>query len=134
MQNRRSAVRLLLVVALLGVLGYRVSPRLAGSSTPDVAAITGPAIILFRGDDSAGCHAIHRLVEDAVRRYQDRIPVIQTDWSADNPLIARYHVRFLPTVIFMDAHGNEAGRIIGESPATQAQLARTLDAVGQWAQ
>lgn len=132
MQNRRTAIGLLVIVAVLGVLGYRVWFRSTDSSIADVAAITGPAILLFRGDDSAGCRAIQRLVENAARRYQGRIRVIQTDWSTDNPLIARYQVRFLPTVIFIDAHGDEAGRMIGESPATQAQLARALEAAGPW--
>ena len=65
-------------------------------------------------------------MEQAKERYQGQIEVIQSDWSPDNPLIEQYQIRFLPAVIFIDRQGNEKGRIVGESPAVQAQLAEAL--------
>lgn len=134
MQKHRYAFGILTIVVLMGSLGYR--DWASTSSTPPAHAdpVVGPAIILFRGDDSPGCRAIQRLVDGAVQRYQGRIQVLQTNWSTDNPLIARYQIRFLPTVIFIDRHGNEDGRIVGESPAIQARLVQALDQAERLAQ
>jgi len=103
-------------------------------TTQDTVAVTqikGPAVILFKGDNSAGCRAIHQLVDQAAARYGKTINFTQLDWSADNPLIEKYQVRFLPTVIFIDQHDKEAGRIMGESPAVQQKLEQALAQVNK---
>jgi len=94
---------------------------------PIQTAIKGPAVILFRGDNSPGCRAIHHLVDQAAMRYQRRITVVQTDWSQDNPLIQQYQVHFLPTVVFIDDQGREIGRTVGESSAMQKKLTAALE-------
>ncbi|HEB85546.1 MAG TPA: thioredoxin [Gammaproteobacteria bacterium] len=88
--------------------------------------ITGPAIILFRGDKSPNCQMINQLVSEAEQRYGHQITFRQFDWSADNPLIAKYKVRFLPTVLFIDSTGKEVTRSVGESPTVQVRLKNTL--------
>ncbi|VAX14575.1 hypothetical protein MNBD_GAMMA24-1597 [hydrothermal vent metagenome] len=88
--------------------------------------INGPAIILFRGDKSPNCQMIDQLVSEAEQRYGHQITFRQFDWSADNPLIAQYKVRFLPTVLFIDGTGKEIARSVGESSAVQAKLKNTL--------
>lgn len=117
---------IVVVAVLLGVLGVKLWPTTTESQTTQIKPPDGPAIILFRADDSASCNAIYDLVEQAKQRYQGRIEVIQTDWSTDNPLIEHYQIRFLPAVIFIDRQGNEKGRIVGESSAVQAQLTQAL--------
>ncbi len=86
------------------------------------ALVTGPAVILFRGDNSPSCQVIHQLVDEAEQRYSNQITFQQFDWSADNPLIEHYQVRFLPTVLLINRQGKEVDRIVGESPAVQARL------------
>jgi len=56
---------------------------------------------------------------------------VQTDWSSDNSLIKEYKIRFLPTVVFIDYNGKEAGRIIGESTIIQQKLEQALAQVEQ---
>ncbi|VAW68600.1 hypothetical protein MNBD_GAMMA09-2688 [hydrothermal vent metagenome] len=87
---------------------------------------SGPAVILFRGDNSPSCQRIDQLVSEAEPRYRGKISFHQFDWSADNLLIERYQVRFLPTVLFIDKNGDERARSVGESPAVQAKLKATL--------
>ena len=117
------------LVLLAGIFGFKYWQ---GTRAPVVAqAIDGPAVLLVRGDNSANCRAIHRLVDEAARDYGDRIRVVQMDWSADNPLIERYQVRFLPSVIFIDAEGRKVGQVVGESPAVQRKLRDALAAFGQ---
>gem|GEM_PF-6997753 len=88
--------------------------------------LDGPAVILFRGDNSPSCQAIHQLVDQAEVRYGNQINFVQTDWSVNNPLIKKYQIRFLPTVVFVDYKNTEALRIIGESPTVQQKLKYAL--------
>lgn len=98
-------------------------------SQPVAVATTlagGPRVVLFRGDDSASCQTIHRIVEESEARFGGRIGVTKVDWSPDNPLIQQYQIRFLPTVVLVDSNGRERKRIIGESAAVQTELRQTL--------
>jgi thiol-disulfide isomerase/thioredoxin len=117
----------LLAVVIIGTvfgLKTRTSDTMLPASNP--TQVTGPAVILFRGDNSPSCQVIHRLVDEAEQRYSSQITFRQLDWSPDNPLIEHYQVRFLPTVLLIDRKGKEVARIIGESPAVQARLKDTL--------
>ena len=118
---------LLLLAALFGVKLWQ--PAESPSATP--STVEGPAVLLIRGDDSPNCQAIHRLVDETAQDYGDRIHVLQMDWSAGNPLIERYQVRFLPSVIFIDTQGRKVGQVVGESPAVQRRLRDALTAFGR---
>ncbi len=118
------------LLLLAGMFGFKYWQ---GTRTATVSAegIEGPAVLLVRGDNSPDCRAIHRLVDEAAKDYGDHIRVLQMDWSAGNPLIERYQVRFLPSVIFIDAEGRKVGQVVGESPAVQRRLRDALAAFGQ---
>ncbi len=118
---------LLLLAALFGVKFWQQ----AGSSSATPSMIEGPAVLLIRGDNSPSCQAIHHLIDEAAQAYGDRIRVVQMDWSAGNPLIERYQVRFLPSVIFINTEGRKVGQVVGESPAVQRRLRDALAAFGQ---
>ena len=117
----------LIALVIIGTV-FGLKTRTPDTQMPasNPAPVTGPAVILFRGDNSPSCRVIHRLVDEAEQHYGNRISFHQLDWSPDNPLIERYQVRFLPTVVLIDQNGTEVGRIIGESSAVQARLKDTL--------
>lgn len=117
---------LFILVIVGAVLGWKAWQQPSASITPSSTQVEGPAVILFRGDNSPSCQAIHRLVDEAAARHGKQIHFAQLDWSADNPLIKHHQIRFLPTVVFVDRHHKEVGRIVGESPAVQQKLAQTL--------
>lgn len=127
MNIKNMRLGLLIVLIIAGIYGIRSWQALHAQSIPVPATVSGPAIILFRGDNSANCRAIDHLVDRAAHRYQGRISVVRTDWLTDNPLIRKYRIRFLPAVVFVDSKGNEIERIIGESPAVQKKLAQALN-------
>ncbi|WP_434513427.1 thioredoxin family protein [Dechloromonas sp. ARDL1] len=119
--------RALLIIALTAVaaLIWAKWPQ-SHPAAVATAAVSGPQVVLFKGDDSASCRAILRIVEEAEARYGERIGVTKVDWSPENPLIQAYQVRFLPTVVFVDSTGRERKRIVGESDAVQAELRQAL--------
>lgn len=118
------------LLVLAGVFGVKYWQQ-GHAPTVQAQGIIGPAVLLVRGDNSPSCRVIHQLVETAAEEYGDRIRVVQIDWSADNPLIERYGVRFLPMVVFIDAEGRKAGEVVGESPAVQRKLKAALAAFGR---
>lgn len=126
MQVKRIGLGLLIVIIVGTAFGWKVWQQRSASSSQPLTQVKGPAVILFRGDNSPSCQAIYRLVDQAEVRHGKQINFVQLDWSADNPLIKEYQIRFLPSVVFVDQHGYEAGRIIGESPAVQQKLGQAL--------
>ncbi len=126
MNPDRKSIGAIILLLLVAVSALKLWPDSTQSPHAGIKLPKGPAIILIRGDNSPSCKIIHGLVEQAAERYSNRIEVIQTDWSPDNPLIKHYQIRFLPAVVFIGSDGKEVGRIIGESKAVQDQLAQAL--------
>lgn len=126
MQLKRIGLGLLIVAIIGAVFGWKAWQQHSASVSQPLTRVKGPAVIVFRGDNSPSCQAIHHLVDEAAARHSKQINFTQLDWSADNPLIKQYQIRFLPTVVFVDHHNKEVGRIVGESPAVQQKLAQAL--------
>jgi len=126
MQIKRYGLGLSFVLIVIAVFSGKTWHKQADTTHLATTQAKGPAVILFKGDNSPSCQAIHKLVDQASTRYSNKINFTQLDWSPDNPLIKQYQVRFLPTVVFVDAHDKEVGRIIGESAAVQQKLQQTL--------
>jgi len=116
----------LLAALIIGAIFITKTQNAKNRTDSKTEQFSGPAVILFRGDNSPSCQTIHQLVNKAEQRYGNQISFRQFDWSVDNPLIERYQVRFLPTVLFIDKNGDERARSVGESPAVQAKLKDTL--------
>jgi thiol-disulfide isomerase/thioredoxin len=117
----------LIAVLITGaIFGLKTYTSDSVQPVSDSTQVTGPAVILFRGDNSPSCRAIHRLVDEAEQHYGDSIVFRQFDWSENNPLIQRYQVRFLPTALLIDRNGKELVRTVGESPAVQEKLKKML--------
>ena len=127
MQLKRFVLALFIIIVIGAVFGWKVWQKQTTSNDLQSTQVKGPAVILFKGDNSPSCQAIHSLVDQAAARYRQTINFVQLDWDADNALIKRYEIRFLPTVVFIDQHNKEVGRITGESPAVQQKLGQVLD-------
>ena len=133
MPVKRFILSLLVVTMIVAAFGWKFWQTQTASNKPaQLTSISGPAVILFRGDNDPGCQRIYQLVEEGAAQHDQRIQFIQQDWSDDNPLIKKYQIRFLPSVIFIDQHGQEKMRIVGESPAVQQKLQQTMMNLEQW--
>lgn len=126
MQMKRFGLWLFIILIIGAVFGWKAWQQQTATNALLPTQVKGPAVILFRGDNSPSCRAIHHLVDQAAVRHGKQINFAQMDWSADNPLIKEYQIRFLPTVVFIDQHDKEVVRIIGESPAVQQKLGQAL--------
>lgn len=125
MQLKHIAALVIILFIITAVGVWKAGQQQATRTSLLSTQINGPAVILFRGDNSPSCQVIHRLVDEA-ERLHNQITFRQLDWSPNHPLIEQYQVRFLPTVLLLDHNGKEVGRIIGESPAVQTKLKDTL--------
>ena len=131
MPLKRLVLSLLIVSILLAMYGWKIWEKQSVSEPLPATAIRGPAVILFRGDNDPGCQRIYQLVDAASSRVDKRIQFVRQDWSDENPLLKYYQIRFLPSVVFIDQHGQEKLRIVGESPAVQKKLEETLTQLDQ---
>lgn len=126
MKMKRVGLSLLILIIIGTVFGLKAWQKQTASNTRLSTEIKGPAVILIRGDNSPSCQAIHTLVDQAAVRHGKQIHFMQVDWSDDNPLIKKYKIQFLPTVVFVNKHDQEVARIIGESPVVQQKLRQSL--------
>lgn len=126
MKMKRFGLSLLILLIIGTVFGLKAWQKQTASTSLTSKEVKGPAVILIRGDNSPSCRAIHTLVERAAVRHGQQINFVQVDWADDNPLLKKYKIQFLPTVVFVNKHDQEVARIIGESPAVQQKLRQSL--------
>ena len=102
------------VVALLvaGVLILKLQ-----SQTPSEAANTGaPQVVLVADMNEAGGYDECAKIISAVQAAQKHnIRAVILNPNSDSPLLRRYQVLAVPTVLFLDAEGNVTARLEGES-------------------
>lgn len=119
----------LFVIIVAAMAGWNLWQEPATNNEQIITQVEGPAVILFKGDNSGDCRAIYKIVNDAEIRYGDKITFIDTGWSEDNPLIKKYQIRFLPTVVFVDQDNIEVDRIVGEGETVEQKLKQRLDQI-----
>ena len=128
---KRAGPWLLLAIIVGTVFAIKAWQQQSASTVSSLTDVKGPAVILFRGDNSPDCQAIHKLVDEADARHGKQVHFVQLDWSDDNPLIKKYRIQFLPTVVFVNQQNQEVGRIVGESQAVQQKLKQALAQVDE---
>ena len=119
----------LFIIIIGAAMGWKLWQKPSTNDEQIVAQVAGPAVILFKGDNSGDCRAIYKIVNDAELVHGDKVNFIQTDWSEDNPLIKKHQIRFLPTVIFVGQNNAEVERIVGEGAAIEQKLKQRLSTI-----
>lgn len=119
----------LFIIIIGAAAGWMLWQKPGTGAEQITAQVEGPAVILFKGDNSGDCRAIYKIVDDARLNHGDKINFIDTDWSEDNPLIKKYQIRFLPTVVFVDKNNAEVERIVGEGAAIEKKLTQSLSQI-----
>ena len=108
-------MRLLLVVCglLLATSAWAELP--SGSELTIRAALASgrPTLVDFGARTCIPCKKMAPILEQLEKDYRGRANVIFVDVWQDRSIGGRYRVQMIPTQIFFDAKGNEAGRHIG---------------------
>jgi thioredoxin 1 len=76
-----------------------------------------PALIVFETPDCGPCESLRPALDDVAREFRDRVLVVRVVDSAEGWLAARYHLSFVPTLLFF-REGLEQCRIKGNPGQT----------------
>ena len=83
-------------------------------STIQAALASGrPTLVDFGARSCIPCKKMAPILEQLEKEYKGRANVIFVDVWKDNKIGGNYRVQMIPTQIFFDATGKEAGRHIG---------------------
>lgn len=126
MQLKKMNFLIIITLVLMMIMSWKLAQKSTTTNEKLLTEVKGPVVLLFKGDNSPGCRAIDKVIIDAEIKY-NHINFMLMDWSDKNPLIKKYQVRFLPTVVFINKNNKEVKRIIGESPAVKQKLEQTVD-------
>jgi thiol-disulfide isomerase/thioredoxin len=95
------------------------APIQASASALDRILASGhPALVVFETPDCAPCETLGPSLEGLAREYHDRILVVRVTDSSEGWLAARYHLAYVPTLVFWRG-AREHARIKGD-PGTAA--------------
>jgi len=72
-----------------------------------------PTLVDFGARSCVPCKKMAPILEQLEKEYRGRANVIFVDVWQDRSIGGRYRVQMIPTQIFYDAKGNEAGRHVG---------------------
>jgi len=92
-----------------------------------------PIIIDFYADWCISCHELERtvlsnplIVADLKNVTTLRVDVTNTDDPKSNDMIEKYHVIGLPTIIFLDSHGQEIKEARVEGERSKTEFAKSI--------
>jgi len=86
--------------------------RTSASVLERILAAGHPALIAFETPDCGPCQALRPILDELAREFHDRILVVRVTDAREGWLAARYHLSFVPTLLFW-RDGVEHARIKG---------------------
>jgi thioredoxin 1 len=78
-----------------------------------IVATGHPALIVFETPDCGPCQRLRPVLDDLAQEFHDRVLVVRVTDSSEGWLAARYHLSFVPTLLFC-RDGHEQARIKGD--------------------
>jgi thioredoxin 1 len=104
------------------------APVRTGASALDRILASGhPALIVFETECSP-CQSLRPMLDELAGRYRDRVLIVRVTDASEGWLAARYHLAFVPTLLFC-REGRELARIKGNPGpgAIEAHIEFLLD-------
>ena len=103
----------LLLIACLATSAFAELPS-GNQFTIQAALASGrPSLVDFGARSCVPCKKMAPILEQLEKEYRGRANVIFVDVWKNNKIGGNYRVQMIPTQIFFDAKGKEAGRHIG---------------------
>lgn len=122
-----------LPVALCAVLACGLlAPFTAQADTAAevrAALVSGqPALIEFGAETCNQCKRMKVVLDGVSQRYRGRARVVQVNVARDRDITRQFRIMVIPTLVFFDARGREAGRYYGFMD--EVKVARILHDLG----
>jgi thioredoxin 1 len=77
------------------------APIRAGAAVLDRILASGhPSLVVFETPGCAPCESLRPTLEQLAREFHDRVLVVRVTDSAEGWLAARYHLAYVPTLVF----------------------------------
>ena len=81
----------------------------------EVAAANLPKMWDFWATWCPPCKEMKPIVEALEKEYEGRIEIRSIDTDQNKELASKFKIEAIPTLVFLDAKGNELGRIVGKT-------------------
>jgi thioredoxin 1 len=104
------------MLALLVVVGCnpKPAPTPTASSQPKTEATTNlPKLWDFWATWCPPCKQMKPIIEALEKEYDGKIEIKSIDVDQNKDLAEKFKVQAIPTLVFLDAKGNELSRIVG---------------------
>ena len=117
------------LLTLLLALGLSC-PALADTAAKVAAALASgqPALIEFGAETCSQCKRMKIVLDSIGLRYRGRAQVVQVNVNREPALTRQFKVMVIPTLVYFDAQGREAGRAYGYQD--EVKVARRLHDLG----
>jgi thioredoxin len=106
-------------LALLVVTGCapKPAPAAAPQPAPKTEAVTNlPKLWDFWATWCPPCKELKPTIEALAKEYEGKIEIRSIDSDQNRELAQKFNVQAIPTLVFLDAKGNELSRIVGLVP------------------
>jgi thiol-disulfide isomerase/thioredoxin len=91
---------------------YDAPIRAGAAALEGILASAHTVLVVFETPNCAPCQALRPALEDLAREFRNRVLVVRVSDAAQGWLAARYHLLFVPTLLFW-RDGEEHARIAG---------------------
>ena len=87
--------------------------HITSESFKELTASGKPLVVDFWATWCGPCKRVAPLIEELAAEYEGRVNIGKCDVEEDEDLATQFQVSSIPTIIFIDAHGQLAGRVVG---------------------
>jgi thioredoxin 1 len=95
-------------------MAVHAAPVLAEPSSLEAClASAWPTLLVFETPNCAPCRDLAPHLQRIAEEYSSRLRVVRVQNAAEGWVAARYHLTFVPTLVFLRGGGGEAMRIRG---------------------
>lgn len=91
---------------------YDVPIRAGAAALDRILASGHPTLVTFETPNCGPCQALRPLLDEIAREFRNRVLVVRVGDAGEGWLAARYHLVYVPTLLFCRA-GRELARIRG---------------------
>lgn len=87
--------------------------HITSESFKELTASGKPLVVDFWATWCGPCKRVAPLIEELAAEYEGRVNIGKCDVEEDEDLATQFQVSSIPTIIFIDAQGQLAGRVVG---------------------